>query len=229
MNKEPKIIGVKEALRLAKEIPGAKYLFLDQNGDWNTTETYLKDFSNPKKVDVGELTRLPKNGKNLGSAGDVGGLDVIWVWDISTGKKMWDFTTTNVLKESRTFSEHLKFLVEGKLNEATNDQAFSQEVYDFLSNEPMYVLNKNHIEAELELDEFPKIGKLLVKVYSEGKDKITFCLELITKDKELVTLAKSPVIDTTKQDYKKYSKKFVKYAAKMVSDLSMLHDNLNIL
>jgi hypothetical protein len=59
---------------------------------------------------------------------------------------------------------------------------------------------------------------MLYKVYSEGKDKITFCLELITKDKELVTLAKSPVIDTTKQDYKKYSKKFVKYAAKMVSE-----------
>jgi len=27
--KEPKIIGVKDALKLAKEIPGAKYLFLD--------------------------------------------------------------------------------------------------------------------------------------------------------------------------------------------------------
>ena len=220
--KEPKIIGVKEALKLAKAVPGAKYLFLDQNGDWNTTETYLKDFSNPKNVDVGELTRHPKNGKTLGSAGDVGGLDVIWVWDISTGKKMWDFTTTNVLKESFSFNEYLEFLTEGATKQEIDDETyFKPEVKELLKSSH-YVLSKD-VTGEYFLTKLGKIKsvgefKVTIRPYIKGDVVIDIGLESIDKEQGHVSLAEAMIEKLTKQKLDKV----LKYAETMFSNLDMV-------
>jgi hypothetical protein len=213
-----KIIGIKQALKLAKEVPGAKYLFLDQNGDWITSETYLKDFSNPKKVEVGELTRSPKNAKNLGSAGDVGGLDVIWVWDISTGKKMWDFSTTNVLKESYSFNQYLEFLTEGVVSD------FSPDVKEVLEELP-YVTFKNDlgIYATAKLDDVKRIGTYSCNIYPNSEKDIAVTISLKPVDSNKIITLVETVINIETPAWKNNFKKFINEARKIVEKLSELN------
>lgn len=123
-----------------------------------------------------------------------------------------------------TFSEHLKFLVEGKLNEAPPDQAFSQEVKDFFLNKFEFTkLTKMGMSEVIivELDKFPKVGEYQARVYPEGKNKISYTLSFIPKGStNIVTLMESPIISTSTNDYQKIASKIFKNASTIVEKIS---------
>lgn len=216
------IIGVKKALKLAKEIEDAKYLFVDQNGDWRTSETYLYDFSDPDpKVDVGRVTMHPKNAKTLGTAGgDASGMATTCVWDIATGKKMFPFETPKILKESYLFNDYMKFL-----KESADKNEFSPDVYDFLSELPYGKFETELGEKifRIALDKIDKVGSYQISVYPDSEQNITISFSLNSADKEqgLVTLSEKK-ISTENADYKKTIKKFISVTDKVVADLKSL-------
>jgi len=74
-----------------------------------------------------------------------------------------------LIKESRTFSEHLKFLVEGKLNEATND--FSDTAFDELKK---MNFKFNGSKGVFSKDVFAdsKISKILVIAPTDDEDEV---------------------------------------------------------
>jgi len=176
----------------------------------------LKDFSNPKKVEVGELTRSPKNAKNLGSAGDVGGLDVIWVWNISTGKKMWDFTTTNILKESFSFNEYLEFLTEG-----VNDKDFQPDVKEVLEELSYVTFGKG--QATAKLDDVKRIGTYSCNIYPNSEKDIAVTISLKPVDSNKIVTLSERLINTEDAAWEKNFKKFINEARKIVEKLSELN------
>lgn len=188
------IIGVKKALKLAKEIEDAKYLFVDQNGDWRTSETYLYDFSDPDpKVDVGRVTMHPKNAKTLGTAGgDASGMATTCVWDIATGKKMFPFETPKILKESYLFNDYMKFLKES----VQSDKEFSKEFEEFMFKQYEFSKNKDlygNFYRKV-LGKVGAVGTYVINVYPLKVDhKVTVCLSLISPDDEMLTILEKDV------------------------------------
>ena len=122
------------------------------------------------------------------------------------------------------FSEHLKYLSEGKLNEEKgNDKTFSEEVKNFfLDKFPYAKLDTQKVgeHISVKLDKFKQIGEYQANVYPEVNNKISFTLTLVTPDSEFITLMYSGVKSTTTKDYQKFAEKWFKNSAKIIEDLS---------
>lgn len=127
-----------------------------------------------------------------------------------------------LIKESRTFSEHLKFLVEGKLNESVSKD-FDPDVKEVLEELPYITFNKDALgkTAIAKLDDVKRIGTYSCNIYPNSSKDIAVTISL--KDgNEYVTLAER-MFNFEDAAWEKNFKKFINEARKIVEKLSELN------
>lgn len=125
------------------------------------------------------------------------------------------------------FSDHLKYLSEGKLNEEKeNDKTFSEEVKNFFLDKFSYAKLETDERGEyilVHIDRVKKIGDYQARVYPEGNNKIGFSFALHSNgESNLTTLMESPVISTTTKDYQKFATKWFKDTTAIVEKINSL-------
>lgn len=129
-----------------------------------------------------------------------------------------------LIKESRTFSEHLKFLVEGKLNEAVSKD-FDPDVKEVLEELPYITFNKDVLgkTAIAKLDDVKRVGTYSCNIYPNSEKDIAVTISLKPVDSNKIITLSERLINTEDSAWEKNFKKFINEARKIVEKLSELN------
>jgi len=129
-----------------------------------------------------------------------------------------------LIKESRTFSEHLKFLVEGKLNEAVSKD-FDPDVKEVLEELPYITFNKDALgkTAIAKLDDVKRVGTYSCNIYPNSEKDIAVTISLKPVDSNKIITLSERLINTEDSAWEKNFKKFINEARKIVEKLSELN------
>jgi len=129
-----------------------------------------------------------------------------------------------LIKESRTFSEHLKFLVEGKLNESVSKD-FDPDVKEVLEELPYITFNKDALgkTAIAKLDDVKRVGTYSCNIYPNSEKDIAVTISLKPVDSNKIVTLSERLINTEDVAWEKNFKKFINEARKIVEKLSELN------
>jgi hypothetical protein len=106
-----------------------------------------------------------------------------------------------------TFSEHLKFLVEGKLNEATKEEIDKEKSFEpnviLLLKKSGYVFDSNRLGeyAELKLGSIKRIGEFKIKVnpWAKGDVAVDIGLDAVDETQGRVSLVEATIKELTQE------------------------------
>ena len=123
-----------------------------------------------------------------------------------------------------TFSEHLKFLVEGKLNEAVSKD-FDPDVKEVLEELPYITFNKDALgkTAIAKLDDVKRVGTYSCNIYPNSEKDIAVTISLKPVDSNKIITLSERLINTEDSAWEKNFKKFINEARKIVEKLSELN------
>ncbi|HQJ56728.1 MAG TPA: hypothetical protein PLH46_03695 [Caldisericia bacterium] len=123
-----------------------------------------------------------------------------------------------------TFSEHLKFLVEGKLNEA-DSKDFHPDVKEVLEELPYITFNKDALgkTAIAKLDDVKRVGAYSCNIYPNSEKDIAVTISLKPVDSNKIITLSERLINTEDSAWEKNFKKFINEARKIVEKLSELN------